>query len=148
MVQRQESKSARRGAGPDLGTWQELRLAFRLYRDPRVSTALKSIVPVLAALYVLSPIDLIPDFLIGLGQADDVGMLGLAFFAGLKLIRRWAPSQVVAEHLADMRLISDDAPTQSPSSTTADTEDVIDVSFRMRDRSNCPTTAGRGRGMA
>jgi len=122
-----------------------LRLAFRLYRDPRVSTTLKSIVPVLAALYVLSPVDLIPDFLLGLGQVDDVGMLGLALFAGLKLIRRWAPSPVVDEHLIDMGLLWDDESVGRPTSDAADMDQVIDASFRLGGRSNRRTATDRGR---
>ncbi len=145
MAQRRATKTARRGAGPELGTWQELRLAFRLYRDPRVSTGLKSVVPVLGALYVLSPIDLIPDVLIGLGQADDVGMLGLAFFAGLKLIRRWAPSPVVDEHLTDMGLLWDVEPANRAKPEPSEMEDVIDASFTIGGRSNRRSAADSGR---
>jgi uncharacterized membrane protein YkvA (DUF1232 family) len=47
------------------------------YRD--VST--KSIVIFLAALaYIISPIDLIPDYMLGLGQIDDAAILGVSVF--------------------------------------------------------------------
>ncbi|HEY7032791.1 MAG TPA: DUF1232 domain-containing protein [Thermomicrobiales bacterium] len=119
-------------------------LAFRLYRDPRVSVVLKSVVPMLAALYVLSPIDLIPDFLLGVGQVDDLGALAVALFVGLKLIRRCAPSAIVAEHLAAMGLAatggSDGAPGQSG--------EVIDASYRVVKRANRRATADGGRRMA
>lgn len=94
--------SRQRGELDDLGVFDEVRLAFRLYRDPRVSTALKSIIPILAVLYVLSPIDVIPDLLLGVGQVDDLGVIGIAIVATLKLIRRWSPSTIVGEHLDAM----------------------------------------------
>lgn len=54
-----------------------LRLLWGLFRDPRVAMFDK--VLVLAALaYAISPIDLIPDFIPILGQADDVFFLLLA----------------------------------------------------------------------
>jgi uncharacterized membrane protein YkvA (DUF1232 family) len=62
----------------------QVRLAIRLFREPRVPTALKA-VPVLALLYVLSPIDLVADFIPGLGQLDDLGVIlaALEFFVRL-----------------------------------------------------------------
>jgi uncharacterized membrane protein YkvA (DUF1232 family) len=30
--------------------------------------------------YIISPIDLIPDYIIGLGQIDDVAILGLSLY--------------------------------------------------------------------
>jgi len=45
------------------------------YRD----VSIKSIVIFLAALaYIISPIDLIPDYILGLGQVDDAAILGLS----------------------------------------------------------------------
>lgn len=70
------------------------RLALRLLQDPRVPTWIKVGVPVLVALYFFSPVDIIPDFLIGPGQLDDLGVLLL----GLSLIIRLAPQSVVDEH--------------------------------------------------
>lgn len=48
--------------------------AFRLMLDRRVSISLKMI-PALTLLYVISPIDLIPEaFLFGIGFADDIAL--------------------------------------------------------------------------
>ena len=45
------------------------------YRD----VSIKSIVIFLAALaYIISPLDLIPDYIVGLGQIDDAALLGLS----------------------------------------------------------------------
>ena len=49
-----------------------------LATDPRVSRADK-IVAWLAAGYLVSPVDLIPDWLVGIGQADDLAVIALAF---------------------------------------------------------------------
>jgi uncharacterized membrane protein YkvA (DUF1232 family) len=47
------------------------------YRD----VSIKSIVIFLTALaYIISPIDLIPDYILGLGQVDDAAILGLSLF--------------------------------------------------------------------
>ncbi|HEY7188477.1 MAG TPA: YkvA family protein [Vicinamibacterales bacterium] len=53
---------------------EQLRLAVRLLREPRVPTVLK-VLPGLAALYVVSPVDFIPDLIPGLGQFDDLAVL-------------------------------------------------------------------------
>lgn len=64
-----------------------LRSLFRaipLWLDPRVPLHLK-LIPVLSALYVILPIDLLPDPVLGLGQLDDLAVLliGLKVFADL-----------------------------------------------------------------
>ena len=48
-----------------------------LATDPRVSRADK-IAAGIAAAYLVSPVDLIPDWLPGIGQADDVAVIMLA----------------------------------------------------------------------
>ena len=55
----------------------------------RAKVALGLLVP-----YLASPIDLIPDFLPGIGQLDDV----LLVAAALRYVVRRAGSEVVAEH--------------------------------------------------
>jgi uncharacterized membrane protein YkvA (DUF1232 family) len=86
-----------------LQTFERARLSWRLLRDPRVPTWTKALLPLVAALYVLLPIDLIPDFILGLGQIDDLSVLGITVFAMTKLLPRFAPSDVVDEHLTEMR---------------------------------------------
>jgi uncharacterized membrane protein YkvA (DUF1232 family) len=82
----------------DLNFWQEfwsqLRLVWFLFWDRDVPIYLK-LLPVLAIIYALSPIDLIPDVIIGLGQLDDLTML----LVGGKVFIELAPPQVVARHL-------------------------------------------------
>jgi len=81
------------------------RLAWRLVNDPRVPAWVKVGIPLLVAVYLLSPIDLIPDFLIGPGELDDLGVVLL----GLSLMVRFAPQHVVEEHRRAMGYQSDGA---------------------------------------
>jgi uncharacterized membrane protein YkvA (DUF1232 family) len=70
------------------------RLFWRLFRDRRVPAYLKVMV-VLTVLYVLSPVDFLPDYLPLVGQLDDLSLL---LFVGYYFIQ-WSPSEVVREHL-------------------------------------------------
>jgi uncharacterized membrane protein YkvA (DUF1232 family) len=103
-----------------------LRLLWALLRDDRVSPWLKRLGPLGAMLYVLLPIDIVPDFLLGPGQMDDVGVIAVMLFVLSKLIVRFAPPAVVAEHLAAMGYRS------TSRDYAADGGSVIDVPFRER----------------
>lgn len=63
------------------GFWTELfrsfRLAWQLLRDDQVPLIVK-LIPAAALLYILSPLDFLPDTLLGPGQLDDLGVLLLA----------------------------------------------------------------------
>jgi uncharacterized membrane protein YkvA (DUF1232 family) len=96
----------------------QARLAIRLFREPRVPTALKA-VPVIALLYVLSPIDLVPDFIPGLGQLDDLGVI----LAALELFVRICPSAAQAFHREAVA-------QRRPYAPMASTDDVIEAEFR------------------
>ena len=85
------------------------RLVWRLIRDERVPVYLK-VIPVVAALYVISPLDLIPDFAIGIGQLDDIGIL----LAGVEGFIALCPQLVVAEHT---KAIERDAPFAASTSS-------------------------------
>ena len=111
------------------GMWDQLRLAWRLFRDPRVAPRLKTVVPALAALYVLSPVDVLPDFLLGAGQLDDLGMIGLALVFLTRLVPRLAPPHVLAEHLAALGLSQPAATAHPPRSGGGP---VVDASYRVR----------------
>src|SRR5262245_5651060 len=75
------------------------RLCWRLWRDHRVPRYLKGMV-VAALLYALSPVDLLPGFLLPVvGQLDDVTLVMLAGYFFI----RWSPQEGVQEHLALLR---------------------------------------------
>lgn len=70
-------------------------IAWGVATDRRLSWAVRA-PAVLALAYVVSPIDLIPDFLPGLGWLDDVLALALAVAITLRLV----PKKLLAEHIA------------------------------------------------
>ena len=71
------------------------RLAFRLIREPAVPLLAKS-VPALAAVYLIWPLDFLPDLLPVLGQLDDLGVV----LAALELFLRFCPDAPAAFHRA------------------------------------------------
>jgi uncharacterized membrane protein YkvA (DUF1232 family) len=76
---------------------RQARLAWRLMFDPRVSLWLKTIVPA-SLVYLVSPIDFMPDVIPGLGQLDDLALLVL----GVKLFIELCPPEIVREHLQEL----------------------------------------------
>jgi uncharacterized membrane protein YkvA (DUF1232 family) len=84
-----------------IGVWasiiRQFRLAWRLLWDPRVSLWVK-LAPFFTALYIISPLDFIPDTILGLGQIDDLGALLL----GLQLFVELTPDAIVWQHLQKM----------------------------------------------
>ncbi len=70
-----------------------LRLVWRLLNDSRVPMLSKLIIPA-ALVYVISPVDLIPDVILGLGQLDDIGVVVLA----IAMFIEFCPHDVVEEH--------------------------------------------------
>jgi len=70
-----------------------IRLYWRLFRDPRVSVLPKALL-VGALVYVALPFDLIPDFIPGIGQIDDL----VIFLAAARWFIGWCPAEVVREH--------------------------------------------------
>lgn len=94
-----------------------LRLVWRLLNDARVPAWPKLIIPA-SFLYVLSPIDIIPDVILGLGQLDDVGIVMLA----VGMFIEFCPRALVDEH---RRAIAATAGLGNTSD-----ENVIDGSYR------------------
>lgn len=75
------------------GLIEQVLLTGRLLKDRRVPLWTK-VVLFLPFVYLISPIDIIPDFLPVLGQLDDVSLILL----GMRLFESLAPTDVVAEH--------------------------------------------------
>lgn len=97
-----------------------LRLAGRLLRDPAVPTRLK-LAPLAAGLYVLMPIDLVPDFIAVLGQLDDLALVTVA----VETFLGWCPSPVVTYHRAEIAARRPYSPMPVPAGG-----DIIDAKFR------------------
>ena len=71
-----------------------VRLYWRLLRDRRVSIWPKALLA-LAALYVVSPVDLIPDIMPFVGEVDDIVVL----VAACRLFIYLCPREVVRQHV-------------------------------------------------
>ena len=97
-----------------------LRLVVRLLRDSRVPLYLK-ILPFLSLIYLLFPLDFIPDLIPALGQVDDLGAIVLAVEAFIMM----SPQDVVQEHKAEIE-------TGSKRASRGDT--VIDGEWRTVNR--------------
>jgi uncharacterized membrane protein YkvA (DUF1232 family) len=89
--------SDRRSPGFWMNLFNSFRIAWRLMWDSRVPMSAKAI-PVLAVLYVLSPIDILPDFVVGLGQLDDLAILLL----GTQLFISMSPQDIVKRFRAEL----------------------------------------------
>jgi uncharacterized membrane protein YkvA (DUF1232 family) len=97
-----------------------VRLAARLLRDPQVPAWLKAL-PALGVVYVLSPIDFVPDFFPVIGQMDDFAIVIMA----IEALKRFAPGSVVAHHEAQIAQGRPYSPARS-----ASPDDYIDAEFR------------------
>lgn len=73
--------------------WKKLILMKRIYQDPRLPKKLKFI-PGLVIAHLLSPIDIIPDFIPVLGYLDDLIVVGFLLW----LFFRLAPGELVEYH--------------------------------------------------
>ncbi len=78
--------------------WEQVRLVYYLIRDPEVPLYLK-IVPFLAFVYLLMPLDILPDWVLGLGQFDDLTVM----LVGAKVFIELSPQDTVARHITAMR---------------------------------------------
>jgi uncharacterized membrane protein YkvA (DUF1232 family) len=78
-------------------------LTWKLLFDPRVPFWMKG-VALAPIVYVLSPIDLIPDVVLGLGQLDDLGIV----LAGMRLFEAIAPAYIVEEYRSAIKAKNDE----------------------------------------
>jgi uncharacterized membrane protein YkvA (DUF1232 family) len=86
------------------GIKRDVHALYLSARDPRVPWYAKAVALAVAA-YALSPIDLIPDFIPGLGYLDDLILVPLGILLAVRLI----PPAVFAEH----RITATAAPPQA-----------------------------------
>src|SRR5512136_1395983 len=115
------------------GFWMNLfnsfRIAWRLMWDSRVPASAK-LVPILTVLYILSPIDLVPDVIVGLGQLDDLAILLL----GTQLFIAVSPKDVVARIRAEIEgrppdggwTVTGSQPHDSDQARSSASDDIID----------------------
>jgi uncharacterized membrane protein YkvA (DUF1232 family) len=98
----------------------DVRLATRLVREPSVPVWAKAVVP-LWLLYLVSPIDFLPDVLPVLGQMDDIALA----YAALRVFLRVCPPAAVAFHSAALA-------ARRPFIRMSPADTVIEAEFRPR----------------
>ena len=79
-----------------------IRLVWKLLTDSRVPFWIRIALP-LALIYVISPIDILPDFIPVMGRVDDI----IAIVAGIMILLKLAPKKVVNQHKKDIQTIID-----------------------------------------
>ncbi len=99
-------------------------LVWRLLLDRRVSPALK-LIPLATFVYLLMPVDLLPDVFLGLGQLDDLAII----LFGLNIFLQLCPSGIVRQYrdrLGSVRAKSPDgeAPGERPG-------EIIDATYKV-----------------
>jgi len=107
------------------GLLKQVRLVWRLLRDNRISGWLK-LIPLVGFIYLLSPIDLIPDLMLpGLGELDDLAIILLS----LKAFVDMSPQAIVREHMD--KLMGRRSKPAVPEDLS--TEPFIEVPYRVID---------------
>ena len=99
------------------GVLQNLWLSWKLLRDGRVPIWTK-LVPLLSVAYVIWPLDLLADPILGLGQVDDLAVVLLL----MRLFVQICPSKLVKEYT-----------TSSRGTGAMDDGQVVDVTYRVLD---------------
>jgi uncharacterized membrane protein YkvA (DUF1232 family) len=123
------SNSDRRSPGFWMNLLNSFRIAWKLLWDSQVPIAAK-VVPILTVLYVLSPIDFLPDVFVGLGQLDDLAIL----LMGTQLFIAVSPKDVVARIRAEIEghapdggwTVTGDPPHDPDQPRSAASDEIID----------------------
>jgi uncharacterized membrane protein YkvA (DUF1232 family) len=123
------NNSDRRSPGFWMNLFNSFRIAWRLMWDGRVPMSAK-LVPILTVLYVLSPIDFVPDVLVGLGQLDDLAILLL----GTQLFIAVSPKDIVERIRAEIEgrppsggwTVTDSQPHDSDQPHSSASDEIID----------------------
>jgi uncharacterized membrane protein YkvA (DUF1232 family) len=102
------------------GLLKRFQLMWMLLWDGRVPFWTKLVMPA-AFLYLISPIDFIPDAILGLGQLDDLGVILL----GIALFIKLAPPDIVQGYMNKLEYGDDDI--------DFDDDDVVDTTYSVMD---------------
>ena len=123
------NSSDRRSPGFWMNLFNSFRIAWQLMWDGKVPVSAK-LVPILTILYILSPIELVPDVLVGLGQLDDLAILLL----GVQLFIAVSPKDVVERIRAEIEgrppsggwTVTGSQPRDSDQSRSSASDEIID----------------------
>ncbi|MCX6018335.1 MAG: YkvA family protein [Chloroflexi bacterium] len=103
------------------------RLVLRLMSDPRVPIYLKAL-PVVALVYLVWPIDFLPDFMPILGQLDDLA----AVLVGIETFIALCPQEIVAQIRAEL---NGSAPFTGNADASAKQGETIDGQWKEKSES-------------
>ena len=123
------NNSDRHSPGFWMNLFNSFRVAWRLMWDSRVPFSAK-LVPILTVLYILSPIDLVPDVVVGLGQLDDLAI----FLLGTQLFIAMSPKDIVERIRAEIEgrppgggwTVTGSQPPDSDQTRSGASDDIID----------------------
>ncbi len=96
---------------------KQFRLVWLLLQDRGVPLWVKTVVP-LSFLYLISPLDFIPDVALGLGQLDDLGVILL----GMTLFVKLCPTNIVEYYQ-----------NQLESGPSLSNDEAVDTTYRVVD---------------
>ena len=105
---------------------KELLMVWAMLRNP-AAPALSKLVVLLAAVYIVSPVDLIPDVIPILGWLDDGVISMLLFKLAFKLLPKEMYESLKAQFEKKGGKVDDAAFTKSQRSTDAKVVEVVDV---------------------
>ena len=123
------NNSDRRSPGFWMSLFNSFRIAWKLMLDRQVPAGFK-LIPFLTILYILSPIDFLPDLVVGLGQLDDLAILLL----GTQVFIAVSPKDIVERIRADIEgrppdggwTVTGSQPHDSGEGRSSASKDVID----------------------
>jgi uncharacterized membrane protein YkvA (DUF1232 family) len=123
------NNSDRRSPGFWMNLLNSFRIAWKLLWDSQVPMSAK-LVPIVTVLYVLSPIDFLPDVFVGLGQLDDLAILLL----GTQLFIAVSPKDIVARFRAEIEsrppdggwTVADNPPQDPDQPRSSASDEIID----------------------
>ena len=96
---------------------KQLRLVWLLFWDGQVPLWVKTVLPA-SLLYLFSPVDFIPDVILGLGQLDDIGVILL----GMALFVRLCPQDIVQNYLDQLEY-----------GDLSNNDEIVDTTYRIMD---------------
>ena len=104
---------------------KELMMVWAMLRNP-AAPALSKLVVLLAAVYIISPVDIVPDVIPILGWLDDGVVSILLFKLAFKLLPKEMYDSLKAQFEKKGGKVDDSAFTQSETAKTK-VDDVVDV---------------------
>lgn len=114
-------KGADRSVKTRTARMKSITALWPLMRDPKIPFWAKAGIPAIAVAYVISPIDLVPDFLLGVGQIDDIGVILLAATASVAFLQKFFANLEPAPE-----------PARARSNEPADGTTIYEANYRVK----------------